>query len=99
MPKYLDIQEFTDFGYLHEVNRRLLHPLGLALEVVVEDDGTHRLGGVWDYRDDPEGITFAPDTLDPAKVARVQAEIEKRWVERVNIAGYWEQPVPKESAS
>lgn len=40
------------------MNRGFLHPLGLALEVEIEvdEDGTERLGGVWDYRKDPEGI-------------------------------------------
>lgn len=31
--KHLSINEFRARGYLHEVNRLLLHPLGLALEV------------------------------------------------------------------
>lgn len=31
--KRLPVAEFVDGGYLQEVNRRLLHPLGLALEV------------------------------------------------------------------
>lgn len=31
--EYLPISEFRERGYLHEVNRLLLHPLGLALEV------------------------------------------------------------------
>lgn len=35
--KHIDISEFREFGYLHEINRQLLHPLGLALEVVTED--------------------------------------------------------------
>lgn len=32
--KYMDIEEFSREGYLQEVNRLLLHPCGLALEVV-----------------------------------------------------------------
>lgn len=32
------------------------HPLGLALEVTVDDDGTEKPGGIWDYRDAPDGI-------------------------------------------
>jgi hypothetical protein len=42
----MSIAEFRAFGYLQEVNRLLLHPLGLALEVVVAGDGTEFLGGV-----------------------------------------------------
>lgn len=67
----LGIKEFREIGFLQEVNRRLLHPLGLALEVVIDADGTERLGGVWDYRDDPAGIVFAQGTIDVGKAARV----------------------------
>jgi len=56
--KRMDIKEFREVGYLQEANRLFFHPLGLALEVIVEDDGTEKIGGVWDYRDDPEGIVF-----------------------------------------
>jgi hypothetical protein len=55
----MDIAEFRDFGYLQEVNRLFFHPLGLALEVLVDDDGNvTMLGGIWDYRNDPEGINY-----------------------------------------
>jgi hypothetical protein len=51
-------------GLLFEINRQVLHPLGLALEVVEdEDSGIYSMGGIWDYRDDPEGILFAPKTF------------------------------------
>jgi len=32
----IDVAEFRRVGYLAELNRRFLHPLGLALEVVVQ---------------------------------------------------------------
>ena len=57
--KRIDIKEFREAGYLQEANRQFFHPLGLALEVVLNEDGTETLGGVWDYRDDPEGIVFS----------------------------------------
>lgn len=53
----MSIEEFRESGYLQELNRQFLHPLGLALEVIMED-GEYRLGGIWDYRTDPEGILF-----------------------------------------
>ena len=49
-------------GLLFEINRAILHPLGLALEIQVDDDGTETVGGLWDYQDDPEGILYAPET-------------------------------------
>lgn len=32
-PRYLPVEQFRSLGLLQEVNRRLLHPCGLALEV------------------------------------------------------------------
>lgn len=85
--KRIDIAEFRALGFLQEVNRRVLHPCGLALEVEVDDDGTERLGGVWDYRDDPEGITYVDDGVEQAKVASVDAEIAKHRDARVALLG------------
>ena len=65
--KRMDIKEFHEKGFLQEVNRRFFHPLGLGLEVVIEDDGNIRLGGIWDYRDDPEGMFFGSDNPDIKK--------------------------------
>ena len=91
--KRIDIKEFREGGYLQEVNRRFLHPLGLALEIVREDDGTERLGGVWDYRDDPEGMFFAGDYSDLLlKYRKVQAEWDRMETTRVPAMGYMVQP-------
>ena len=75
--KRLPVDEFRLLGLLQEVNRLFLHPRGLALEVVVDEDGTERFGGVWDYREDPEGMAFAEDLLVGPHV-RLRAEIVER---------------------
>lgn len=87
----MPIEEFRSEGYLQELNRRFLHPLGLALEVVVEDDGTERLGGVWDYRDDPEGMWYADDGLAEKADHIHDLQVERRPA-RVAALGYWIQP-------
>jgi hypothetical protein len=56
--KYFDIKEFREKGYLQEINRQFLHPLGLALEIKIDDNGIEALGGIWDYRNDKEGIYY-----------------------------------------
>ena len=56
--KKMDIREFRKKGYLQELNRRFLHPLGLALEVVMNDDKPEALNGIWDYREDAEEIIY-----------------------------------------
>jgi hypothetical protein len=118
----IDIAEFRREGYLAELNRRFLHPLGLALEVVAEakcascgceredhwtDPGnpcpkcastddpltSERLGGVWDYRDDPEGIYFGNDLAELGEIADHIAELwAKREGPRVAALGYMIQP-------
>ena len=98
--KRMDIREFRELGYLQEANRRFFHPLGLALEVVTSDpedgDQSWRLGGIWEYREDPEGITFSREGQSPseaftpemaARADFVDAEIAKRAAERMRIFG------------
>lgn len=92
--KYIDIKEFRETGYLQELNRTFLHPVGLALEVVVEDDGTERLGGIWDCRDDLEGILYAEGELDSVKARTIQKIALHRDHDRKAALGYVVQPVP-----
>jgi hypothetical protein len=54
------------------------------------------LTGVWDYRDDPEGIIYGPD--HEQLVARAAANVDRLWTERmearVEALGYMIQPAP-----
>lgn len=72
--KRMDLDEFRDKGFLQEVNRLFFHPLGLALEVIIDDETgkVSHLGGVWDYRDDPEGMFFGKDTISTDKIMSVE---------------------------
>lgn len=91
--KLIGIKEFREAGYLQEANRRFFHPLGLALEVTVEDDGTERLSGIWDYRDDPEGVRFAEGYgADAEKAARVDREWAEHAEYRKRTLGFVVQP-------
>ena len=55
----MDIKEFRLKGYLQELNRRFLHPLGLALEIIIDEkDNSEKFGGIWDYRQDAEGMCY-----------------------------------------
>lgn len=101
--KRMDILEFQEEGYLQELNRQFLHPHGLALEIICDiddEDGTRsnfRLGGVWDFRDDPEGMYFGVEEdgsleLEP-KANRVNELAANRAWERWNRLGFWVQPV------
>ncbi len=84
--KKISIKEFRELGLLHELNREYLHPLGLALEVVVEDDGSERLGGIWDCRDDPEGVLYG--TLDREKMAAAEHFRARQHYARKQTCGF-----------
>lgn len=85
--KYIDIKEFREKGFLQEANRLFFHPVGLALEVVQHEDGSETLGGIWDYRDDPEGITFSDDMIDPGKIVNVEDEYNMHRKARTKLLG------------
>jgi len=80
--KYMDIKEFRELGYLQEVNRQFLHPLGLALEVKINDEGEESLGGIWDYRDDPEGMMFGAGTINKDKAYYVKKQLGLKRLKR-----------------
>ncbi len=76
--------EFRKLGYLQELNRQFLHPFGLALEMKQHDNGDESFGGIWDYRDDPEGIRYADEIIDDEFVRRA-VELNQIWSKRAKI--------------
>lgn len=104
--KKMTPKEFREQGYLRELNRRFLHPLGLALEVVAPTDGEtfeEHFGSVWDYRDDPEGMAFDDSMVATEKAiedaARIEAERASKEGPRQALFGWVIQPVPEKKSS
>ena len=90
----MDIAEFQRLGYLQEANRLFFHPLGLALEITTpteEGEPPAFISGVWDYRDDPEGMVFGGEYLtgDDArtKAANVATERQRHTEARIALLG------------
>lgn len=100
-PRFLSVKEFRAAGYLQEINRQLLHPLGLALEAIVDDSGEELIQRVWDYRHDPDGIVYVEEMLrDPEftqRALRIRAEFEAKAHVRGKNLGFVVQPLPGES--
>jgi hypothetical protein len=96
---YISVKDFRRLGYLQELNRLFLHPLGMALEIDVAADGTETLGGIWDYRDDPEGIIFDPSEIDEEfvdRAIRISDERHKLVESRLELLGFAIQPIGTE---
>lgn len=98
--KRIDIKEFREKGYLQELNRRFLHPLGLALEILIDDSGNEKLGGVWDYREDKEGVIYdisnsnlERKTIFNDKKLFINKEFENRCRDRKEILGFDIEPL------
>jgi hypothetical protein len=96
--KRMTIKEFRKLGFVQEINRRLLHPCGLALEVTVDmETGEETLGGIWDYRDDPEGMYFDDAILSQAKAQTVVDLFNSKLAHRREAFGHIIQPVPEKT--
>lgn len=99
--KRIDIKEFREKGFLQEANRLFFHPLGLALEVQVDENtGKETLGGIWDYREDPEGMIYDIANLPAdeketmaAKAKYVTAEFKKHDTGRLALFGNRFEPI------
>lgn len=98
--KRIDIKEFREKGYLQELNRRFLHPLGLALEITIDSFGTENLGGIWDYREDKEGIYYDISNSDierkikfETKKSFIDYEFESRSILRKEALGFDIEPI------
>ncbi len=95
--KRIPIKEFRELGFIQEINRRLLHPCGLALEVILDKEtGEETLGGVWDYRDDPEGMAFGEGVITVDKVMSVETLFRRKTSYREESLGYFIQPASEE---
>lgn len=90
----VDPSELSRLGVIQELNRRVLHPLGLAIGWTHGEDVLR----VYDSRDDPEGVRF--EGIDLADGLR---RFEEFWGERVTPReaglGYVVQPVNDPAAT
>jgi hypothetical protein len=98
--KKIDIKEFREKGYLQELNRRFLHPLGLALSIIINDDGTEVLSDIWDYREDEEGIYYDIKNASEERKNKfeknkefIDKEFEDRFNKRKKILGFDIEPI------
>jgi hypothetical protein len=92
--KQMSIDEFRDLGLLQEINRKFLHPLGLAMFVAIGAGAETTIGGIFDGRDDPEGFCFGG--VDAGKARRVDQLFTERSHARLAELGYVIQPVDED---
>lgn len=102
--KRMDLNEFRDQGFLQEVNRRFFHPLGLALQLIVDDTGkVISFGGIRDFRDDPEGLIFSDEDFNAIEFGQKKERIDYLLCGKAQIRneryGFVIQDRPVESSS
>jgi hypothetical protein len=90
----MSLKEFRDLGLVQEINRCVLHPMGLAMVFNIDDSGEVAFEGINDHRDDPEGIIFADGMLVKEKTLKALDLWHKKQVTRVSQFGWHTQPVP-----
>ncbi len=91
----MNISELRELGILQEVNRRILAPLGLALQTMITENGREVILGILDRRDDPQGIVFGEHVLDPEKLRKFEKLWEDRKHTRMQLLGHMVEPVPE----
>lgn len=97
MPKKTGKPEkfLMDTGLLFEINRKVLHPFGLALAVNVDDErDIITKFEIIDHRDDLEGIVYSEEAyfVGKEKFDKFMKEFgEKRLQTRKSALGYIEQ--------
>jgi hypothetical protein len=74
-------QFLRESGLLFEINRKVLHPLGLALEIKLNDDGSYEMSqALQDWRDEG-GIYFGEDSVQRGE------ECLKQFLEGLDAGG------------
>lgn len=98
----MEIKEFREKGYLQEINRRFLHPIGLALMVEVDDDGHEIINGIIDNRDEIDGMYYNLANSSNEKLMRfknnkifIDNEIIKYGGYRFENSGFNIEPIPQ----
>lgn len=94
--KLIELEEFVEHGYLQELNRQFLHPLGLALLVGEGRHGKMFSFGAMDAREGDAGMTFTQDEWAPdaeEKMKRVTSEQAAKMKRRMETLGFAIQPV------
>lgn len=68
LPKIENPVEFlVNHGILFEMNRQVLHPLGLELHFRLDDDGRITAIDLFDNRESPHPISFKPEAFDAGR--------------------------------
>lgn len=72
----------------------------MALAVNIDNKGKETLDGIWDYRDDPEGIIYDLKGSSENRIKkfldkrrRVQMVIDKKRKKRYEVLGYNAEPI------
>lgn len=66
------VQFLRDHGILFEINRQVLHPLGLELSFTLNDEGRITDIALSDNRASPDPIYFAPDAFEQGRTSYEQ---------------------------
>lgn len=90
--KTIGVKEFRELGFLQEANRMFFHPLGLALSIQINEDGSEEFGGIWDYREDPEGITYGKGMINKEKSEYIESLYLEKCEYRNQYLGFEIQP-------
>ncbi len=62
--------------------------LGKRFKNVIKKRSKETLGGIWDYRSDPEGMLFSKEHFPAEKIKKAQEFIKQKHEQRMRILGF-----------
>ncbi len=94
--KKMSIKKFRELGFIQELNRNFLHPVGLALDVEInEETGEEVIKEIVDNRDEDGGMIFKDEEIDMGKFRSVRDLFSAKVNKRQALLGFIVQPVEK----
>jgi len=80
--KLISVEALRQLGLIQEMNRRLLHPLGIALTIVMNPGGPNQLAFV-DHRDVQGGVRIGGQ--DPVTAQEIAVAVDDLLIDRSGI--------------
>ena len=90
--KKMSITEFRELGLLQEINRQILHPMGLALSAKYVND-KEIIDCLIDAREDPEGMCFDNEDISLNYYTNFYKLFNEKRKKRIKFLGYHVQPI------
>lgn len=91
-PQKVSVRELMDEGYIQEMNRVFLHPLGLSMGISSDESGEPVIEGIFDYRGQEKPVAFHKSVVNSdgfiAKKNKIAWRMDMSLMKREECLGF-----------